>query len=85
VLYGLLRLTTGSLLAPILASVGSGIFAFLLVSLATVPGLAPGEDVHTPAWILLASAAPVAVGIWLAVRWREDRDSPEGSGAEESE
>lgn len=71
-LLGLLRHTSGSLLAPLLAAVGmsaSGVFfAAALAERVPIPGFNAGGD-HTPPWILAACAAAVALGCWLALRF----------------
>jgi membrane protease YdiL (CAAX protease family) len=71
-LYGVLRYTSGSLLTSILASVGYGLLGVASTQLVEIPGFTTGREVHTPLWIVLASAVPVAAGVALALRWRED-------------
>jgi len=91
-LLGLLRHTSGSLLAPILASVtmsAVGIFfAALLAERVPIPGFNAGGG-HTPLWILAACAAPVALGCHLALRFAEpgrvDFSGPGGGPASRSE
>ena len=84
-LLGLLRHSSGSLLAPILASIAmsaSGVvFAANLAERVPIPGFNAGGD-HTPLWMLAVCAAPVALGCYLTVRFAEGRgDEPFGPGA----
>lgn len=69
-LYGLLRYASGSLLTSIFASIGYGLLGLAATQLVEIPGFTTGRDVHTPLWILLASAVPVVAGVALALRWR---------------
>jgi membrane protease YdiL (CAAX protease family) len=83
VLLGLLRHTSGSLLTPILGAVAmsaSGVvFAALLAERVPIPGFNAGGE-HTPPWILLACAAPAALGCYLAVRFAEPAAGGEAAG-----
>jgi membrane protease YdiL (CAAX protease family) len=81
VALGLLRLASGSLLAPILAATAMQgtvlLAAFWLEERVPIPGFnAPGD--HTPAWILAGCAASVTLGIGLALRALRARRAPEG-------
>jgi membrane protease YdiL (CAAX protease family) len=69
-LYGVLRYASGSLLTSIFASIGYGLLGLAATQLVEIPGFTTGRDVHTPLWILLASAVPVVAGVALALRWR---------------
>ena len=75
-LYGLLRYASGSLLSSILASVGYGLLSVAAANFVQIPGFTSGPGVHTPAWIVLAAAVPVAAGVWLAIVWRVDAGMP---------
>jgi hypothetical protein len=67
---GFARQATGSLLASILLHTGvnlAGVLALAFAQTVPIPGYnAPGP--HTPAWMLAASAASVAVGAWALAR-----------------
>ena len=69
-LLGLLRLATGSLLAPILAQMAMALCGLVAMSrpeAIPIPGFnAPGD--HTPLAILLPAALSVAAAVWLAAR-----------------
>jgi membrane protease YdiL (CAAX protease family) len=85
VVLGLLRHTSGSLLAPIVAAVAMSaagvVFAALLAEAVPIPGFNAGEG-HTPLWILGACAAPVALGCGLALRFAAGAvEQPPDSGA----
>ena len=70
-LLGVLRQGSGSLLAPILAAVlmqSAGVAFVAASERLPIQGFTgpPGE--HTPLWILVACAAPVALAVWLSLR-----------------
>lgn len=78
-LLGLIRHTSGSLLASILAAVAMSacgvVFAAALAERVPIPGFNAGGE-HTPPWILGACAAAVALGCWLAHRFAEPSEPP---------
>jgi membrane protease YdiL (CAAX protease family) len=74
--YGVLRHASGSLLAPILAAIVYGLLSFGVTALDLVPGMVPGGPPHTPVAILAPCAASVALGLWLAIRWRVSLPDP---------
>ena len=74
-LFGVLRYVSGSLLASILASIGYGLLS-VAATLAKAPGFVLGSGVHTPLGIVVASAVTVAIGVALAVLWREEPPPP---------
>jgi membrane protease YdiL (CAAX protease family) len=74
-LYGVLRYASGSLLASILASIGYGLLGIAASELVEIPGFTVGSG-HTPLWLVLASAVPVAAGLALAIAWREPGGTP---------
>ena len=80
-LLGVLRQGSGSLLAPILAAVADAERGVAFVAASErlpIQGFTgpPGE--HTPLWILVACAAPVALAVWLSLRDERGRSRESG-------
>jgi membrane protease YdiL (CAAX protease family) len=81
-LLGLLRHTSGSVLASMVAAVGMRVLGFVAVAMASsvpIRGFnTPGPD-HTPLAILAPCATLVALGAWLALRYPAGEGSLRGS------
>lgn len=78
VAFGLLRLWSGSLLAPILLHMavnGVGLLGIAFAEALPIPGYnAAGE--HTPAFVLALSLASVGLAVWLGVRASRSEPPP---------